>query len=78
MKSTMPAENWVMGNFVMHLYKKMKAAGSSECEKMKDLCANWIAKHYRPIQIVEDKYFIELVEFVNHYRMLLNYLVERV
>ncbi len=49
----------------MHLHKKMKAAGSSECEKMKDLCAKWIAKHHRPIQIVEDKGFIELVEFVN-------------
>ncbi len=56
----------MMDNFVMHSYKKMKAVGSSKCEKVKDLCANWIAKHYRPIQIVEDKGFIELVEFVNH------------
>ncbi len=35
-------------------------------KKMKNLCASWIAKHYRPIQIGEDKGFIELVEFVNH------------
>ncbi len=47
--------------------KKMKAARSSECEKMEDLCANWIAKHYRPItDCVENKGFIELVEFINH------------
>ncbi len=42
----MSAEKRVMDNFVMHSHKKMKAAGSSECEKVKDLCANWIAKHY--------------------------------
>ncbi|MCP4255830.1 MAG: hypothetical protein GY775_21005, partial [Candidatus Scalindua sp.] len=65
-KSKMTAEKRVMDNFMMHSHKKMKAAGSSECEKVKDLCVNWTAKHYRPIQTVEDKGFIELVEFVNH------------
>ncbi len=65
-KGTMPAEKRVMDNFGMRSYKKMEAAGSSECEKVEVLCGNWIAKHYRPIQIVEDKGFIELVEFVNH------------
>ncbi len=61
-KSKMSAEKRMMDNFVTHSYKKMKTAGSSEFEKVKDLCANWIAKHYRPMQIVEDKGFIELVE----------------
>ncbi len=66
MKSKMSAEKSIMDNFVTHSYKKMKIADCSKFENVKDLCPNWIAKHYQSIQIVEDKCFIELVEFVNH------------
>ncbi len=66
MKSKISAEKQMMNNFAKHSHKKMKTAGSSECEKVKDLCANWIVKHYRPTQIVKDKGFIELVESVSH------------
>ncbi len=70
-KSKMSAEKQMMSDFVMHSYKKINTAGSSEFEKAKDLCANWIAKHYRPIQIVEDKGFIELVKFFQMNQILL-------
>ncbi len=43
-KRNIPAEKQVMNTFAKHSHKKMKTAGSSECEKMKDLCANWIGK----------------------------------
>ncbi len=45
-KSKMSAEKRVMDNFARHSHKKMKGAGYDECEKVKDLCANWIAKEY--------------------------------
>ncbi len=66
MKGKMTAEKRMMDNFVTRSCVEMKIAGASEFEKVKDLCANWIAKHYRPIQIVEEKGFIELVDFVNY------------
>ncbi len=37
------------------------AAGCSKFEKVNYLCANWIAKHYQRVQIVEGKGFIYLV-----------------
>ncbi len=52
-KRKMSAEKLMMNNFVTLSSKKMKTAGSFELEKVKVLCANWISKHYRPIQIAE-------------------------
>ncbi len=46
MKSKVAAEKRMMGNSVTHLFKKRTTAGSSEFEEVKDLCANWIARHY--------------------------------
>ncbi len=62
-KSTMPAEKRVMDNFVMHSYKKMKmkAAGSSECEKVEDLCANWIQNIIDPYRLWKVKVSLSLL-----------------
>ena len=60
------ASKRVMTDFLSPTQKKTKsAAGYKEKQKLKMLCANWITKHCRSIQIVDDECFRDIIEYVN-------------
>lgn len=50
---------------IINTHKRIKLLGNADQIKIMHLCTNWIAKHYRPIQIIEDEGFIELIEYVS-------------
>ncbi|KAG6950702.1 hypothetical protein JG688_00014041 [Phytophthora aleatoria] len=44
----------------------IRTATTKEQQKVNTLLAKWIARHFRPMIIVEDKGFVELFHFITH------------
>jgi hypothetical protein len=56
----------VLEDFVIQSSKKSKPMGREERAQLTGLCAKWVTKNLRPIQIVEDEGFVKLMEFSNN------------
>ena len=54
-----------MRNWLVGCKKKMPIAGCTEQQKLNVMLAKWIAESYRPVSIVEDDGFINLIEYAN-------------